>query len=200
MRNNQDMDIPGFKSEPVGVFLSMIGLSYQYLSAKNERGELKFPNFEILEHDAAIISEQHNIMSDEEIREFLTDLDLGHNYYSSESARFGKLLNNLENDENKLLNQHVKEKMEEFLSKSRRLKGFLAASFWVYPDTGQDPNNFRLCMFPDKNCDRAGGGTNEEDIFYSKKSDKLNKLVDDVRDSLGEYTAKSEYGIKAIRS
>jgi len=200
IEKNQDMDIPDFRSEPVGVFLIMIGLSYHYLSAKNDRGELKFSDDQILEHDAAILTAQFKIVTYEQIREYLSNLEADHSYYMKEHRKFGNLLHFWSNEENKLMSNDVAQNLDKLLENSLDLGNFIDVSFFVFPNLQKDSNNYRLCMFPDHNCDRGGHGTSEQDVFYSQKSEELEKLVEKVKNSLKEYIAatKAEYGKKAI--
>ncbi|MCF6304800.1 MAG: hypothetical protein L3J33_05465 [Rhodobacteraceae bacterium] len=196
-----DITIPDLRTEPYGVFLIMAGLFYHYIYSKNETGEFRLGNSDVVDHDAKILSRFMEIVDYERIREYFDGLWNDHSYYSQDSRALRQGARFLSLSENKFLSPNLCIQTGEFLRSCDNLLNFVAYSFFVYPNIRKNTNNnLRLCMYPDRNVDRGGSGDDVDHHFYSQKSDELDALLKTVKSNLDSFieATKSELGAKAL--
>jgi len=187
LEQKMELQIPDFQSGFVGFFLISIGLTYHYFQSKLERGQLTFSNADQREHDGIILDNLKAIISYDFIRDFVANLDADHSYYLDDSRICRNAVRFLNSTENCFLDSDMKENAKLLADTISKLLAFCSVSFFVYPNVQANTSNFRLCMFPDLNCDRGGSGDLDEMKRYNEFSSTLEELISSVESQLATF-------------
>jgi hypothetical protein len=131
-----------------------------------------------IEHDKQLFVESNNILKEQQLLEFIEELGADHSYYFESSRHISRWIYYFDEVGHHYINTDL-HKLNQILKKDlNNLINFLALHFFVYPNHGQDKDNFQLCMYPELNIDRGGSGDPKEEARYRQYTKQLNEKLD----------------------
>ncbi len=137
------------------------------------------------EHDAKIFAASDAILSEELFSEIIQSLLNDHSYYFKEWGPMAGFINYYCKESNQYLDSSLKDSSIEFGKSLSALLKFLQYNFFVYPPNQHE--DMRLCLYPDLNPDRGGGGTAEDMKKYDKFTVELENFATDARNKYRSY-------------
>lgn len=139
-----------------------------------------------LDHDGAIFRNSSKQMDEAHLRALIQDLRDGHAYTKREADAIKRFFHFFELTGNQFIDRPIKKACLTLTESLRRLMGFIAINFFVYPRS-QTSNDFRYRMHPGLNSDLDGTGAADEMAKYAKYERELYALLDATSDSYARY-------------
>lgn len=159
-----------------GFALVLLGLMYHMVNSglleySRSRTESVGESTRVV-HDRKVFECADKLISESQFEDFVEDLLSDHSFQMEASRRLDKLLNYLKRKENTFLDGDLVNLVGNLGSSWNELGELLGARFFIWPEHQTGPN-CRLCMQPNWNIDRGGGGDLEESRRYGALSSEL---------------------------
>ena len=138
------------------------------------------------EHDRDVFVRASQVLSTEQLENFLSWLENDHSYRRDEISKIEEFGRFLANDDNTFLSSGLDDLTQSYLRSILALLNFTAYKFDIFPPQ-QTGGNLRFCMMPDLNIDRGGSPKLEKMKKYDELSSELDGLVADLREKHREW-------------
>ena len=143
----------GFSLCALGLFYHLINSGiYDALSSRSKRERAA----QEAEHDRSIFMEADNLLGEGQLDSIASMLGSDHSIKSDDSALIDRYCDFLSAAGNTFIQPNLRSHTQEFLQSLVKLRHFIGNNFDMYP-YNQTSLNYRICMAPNLNCDRAGG-------------------------------------------
>lgn len=119
------------------------------------------------------------------LRQYLDTLRDDHSFFSSLDTSFHDSFTHFMRPENSFRTKVIAEKYSAYVASARKLHSFVDANFDVFPDDPSVNSDYRYCMRPELNIDRAMKIYNEENAsLYARHGVELSALIAETYRSL----------------
>lgn len=163
-----------------GFALCVLGLAYHMANTGFydllKSNEIRTRKEQERMHDLEIFREARLIMSDQQIEDFVYDLQTDHAYYMDRSGQIEKFARHMASTSNQFLTPSISDATKRFLTAWSEAGSFLSYKFFIFPNNQTEPP-FRLCMTPRLNMDREGNGSPEQIKKYDALTIELEQLT-----------------------
>lgn len=184
-----NISISGSNDAAWGFSLCVLGLVYhlantglyELLKSNETRDRRKLE----CTHDRLIFQKANELLSEEQLVNFIDQLEDDHSYYMDQSGAVDRFARFLAGSSNSFLSSALRKSAESFCLAWGGLGQFISYKFYIYPE-GQSESPLRLCMAPNLNVDRAGMGTLDQVERYDELTTQLYCLTQNVT---SEYRA-----------
>lgn len=146
-----------------------------------------FRNDAIYSHDERLFRESDLIVAERLLRNFLDQLQTDDSYFLSITQKIDKFRSFFAEAGNQFINEELSKQLRTLVEKIDALLLFLAQHFFVFPRSQPDPDDLRLCLYPNLNADREGPSTSETMAKYVAFQEQLDDLAKAVRDAYRDY-------------
>lgn len=142
----------GFALCCVGVLYHLLSTGlYEVALAINSKGK----DIKIFEHDRQIFNNFQDLLSEEQLEIIIGTLEGSHSITHNNSEAIYYFFNTADSSSNMFINVLIKDKMESLSKSAQDFYIFINDNFDEYP-YGQSISDFKMCLAPQLNCDRAG--------------------------------------------
>lgn len=187
LKSEFNISISGDNDAAWGFALCVLGLAYhmantgfyELLKGNEARARVELEQ----QHDRAIFQKTNELLSDQQIEQFIQSLQDDHSYYMNESGRIDNYARFLATTSNHFLRPTLADATRRFLLAWSELGHFISYKFFVFPNNQKEPP-FRLCMTPGLNMDREGDGSPHQLAKYNKLTEELESLAEKT---IGQY-------------
>lgn len=167
-----------------GFLLCCLGLVYHLLNTGLHEVALSVTSKATLEkkelHDKSIFSQLNTIIDEDTLEHILYRLRSDHSLYKNSDESMRNFIIKATSSSNSFLCTDINDKTK-LLSKSwADFFRFVDEHFDIYP-YNQSADNYRLCLAPQLNCDRAGSW--DDNAAYGQLSDEMEVLIKAVKDT-----------------
>jgi len=142
-----------------------------------------------LDHEKAIFGNSNVLLEERELLYFLDVLQTDDAYFSNDLRKITKFCDFFREEGNQYIGGKLRRKCLELVNSLLILTEFLSLNFFVFPKSRQGPD-FRLCLYPELNVDRAGSGNPSDMARYFKFQKELDSKIKLVRIAYRQYRAK----------
>jgi hypothetical protein len=123
-----------------------------------------------IEHDLNIYSKLDGIMSEESLDRIISHLETSDAIYWDDFSAIEMFVRMADSASNAFYTEKLKEKTKSLVESLNELRRLVDNDFDKYPYT-QTVTNFRMCLAPQLNCDRAGNW--EDGPAYTALTDRM---------------------------
>lgn len=189
LKRELNISVSGSNDTAWGFALCVLGLAYHmantgfYDLLKNN--EVRTRKEQERSHDIEIFRTASQILSDQQIEDFVDVLQRDHAYRMEKSSQIDEFARYLTSSSNHFLTPSVSKATERFLTAWSAAGSFLNYNFFVFPNNQTEPP-FRLCMTPCLNMDLEGNGSHEQVQKYDNLTAELEQLTDKL---IADYRA-----------
>ncbi|MDO6747076.1 hypothetical protein [Gilvimarinus sp. 1_MG-2023] len=124
----------------------------------------------VIEHDLNVYSKLDEFMSEELLERTIAHLETSDAIYWDDFSAIEVFVRTADSASNAFYTEKLKEKTMSLVESLNELKGIVNNDFDEYPYT-QTVTNFRMCLAPQLNCDRAGNW--EDRQAYTALTDRM---------------------------
>lgn len=180
LKREFNISISGSNDVAWGLALCVLGLVYHMANTGFyelvKTNEARSRKEREQQHDVAIFRKANEILSEEQLGQFIYALEADHSYYMDASGRIDNFARFLGTTNNHFLTPQLVSVTNDLLLAWRELGQFISYKFLIFPKN-QTESPFRLCMMPALNMDREGDGSSEQVTKYDKLTAELEELT-----------------------
>ena len=183
-----------------GLALVALGLLYHFGAMRIESIEKIMHKNDINAHSREQYKKFKSILSEEAIERILGNLIGDHSIYNDSTEVLRETLAFLRRTGGMFLDKEMHRTAQELRDAMENLVDFIGSHFFVFP-SNQHRSNYRMCMQPEWNVDRATPN-NSEIAKYEALTKRLEELIKLTQDKYKHFTkcAHESMGISAIQS
>jgi len=150
---------------------------------------------ETREHDRSIFQRADAIMSEDDLKRMLEQLDIDHSYLQSQRRKMTDFISFFEHVGNWYIRGNMAKSTKKLIKSLERFMEFKSAHFFISNQSRSDDPY--LVLEPALNIDREGTGSPDETQRYGQYVRVLEDIVDDIRAAYKEYrlNAKKDLGL-----
>lgn len=141
----------------------------------------------LAEHDAAIFNKADEILSEAALVEFLDWLQTDDSYTRSRMLAVEQFRCFFNETSNHFVAQELASSVKPLLTSLESLVVFIGLNFFVFPEGQPLETDWRYCMQPELNNDRAGKGELSQLTTYDELQEELDSLCKIVRGDYKSY-------------
>jgi hypothetical protein len=134
--------------------------------------------------DKRVFTDADKLLSEQQLRTFLTYLLDNDQYPSPEMTRIDRFRDFFQHEGNRFASPSLREKLDQLVVALRDLQAWMFPHFFVFP---KQAGTRLLSMRPEWNVDREGSGDAREMKAYSKLQDELGEKIRAVTEAYRLY-------------
>jgi len=138
-------------------------------------------------HDCNIFNDSSEILSEEQLRSILRDLQGDDSYAKSNHGAVLEFCLFFEKTGNFFISAQLNSLVQALVVDLRRLLNFLGLNFFIFPECQTQGSDIRYVLCPHLNIDRGGFGKAEDDHQYFKLQNELDEICNKVLTSYSNY-------------
>ncbi|MGY3852834.1 hypothetical protein ACW5W8_08365 [Aeromonas aquatilis] len=167
-----------------GFLLCCLGLVYHLLNTGLHEVASSVTSKATLEkkelHDRSIFSQLNDIITEETLSHILSRLRSDHSLCRDSDESMRNFVIKAMSSSNSFVCKDINEKTKLLCESLTKFVHFVDEHFDIYPYT-QSADNYRMCLAPQLNCDRAGSW--DDSAAYGQLSDEMEAAIKAIKDA-----------------
>lgn len=184
LKREFDISVSGGNDAAWGFALCVLALLYHLINSgiydALQHRATQDRTIQEVAHDRAIFTMADGILNEKQLDSIISQLLTDHSMRFSDTSQLEKFSRQLAEIGNTFLRPSINDHTQELLKAFHKLSNFTANKFDMFP-YHQNNDNYRICMAPNLNCDRAGNCSQETMKQYDILTNDLASLINDVQ-------------------